>query len=160
DPPGCGVVRKVPGVPGMHDLRRPAVSRDGVSPRRPPARQPGRLVYRPRQGSIPARVGTVGLRGRLRVRRREVQAAAPGGPDFHLRVGTGRARVSRLPEEVHGRVLPAGPGATRYAERQHAELDPGDLPGKPNACREPLLAGGDPRWIRGPGRVDRRTAGI
>ena len=49
-----------------------------------------------------ARAG--GLRGGVRVRRRQVQAPAAHRPDFRVRLGTGRAGVPGLPEAVHGDV--------------------------------------------------------
>ena len=84
----------------------------------PMQRHPRRLVHRPAQGPGAAGARAGGLRRAVRVRRRQVQAAAPGRADLHLRLGAGRAGLPRLPEEVHGRLLPPGPGAARHAQRR------------------------------------------
>ena len=105
-----------------------------------------------------ARAG--GLRGAVRLRRRQVQAAAADRADLHLRLGAGGAGVSGLPEAVHGRLLPAGPGAARHAERQRHQPGPGDFPGEPVARRQPVRA-----WrsfgslFLALGRLDRRAPG-
>ena len=64
-------------------------------------------------GAAGARPG--GLRRRVRVRRRVLQAAPGHRPGVRLRLGAGRAGPAGLPEAVHDRLLPAGAGSARDA---------------------------------------------
>ena len=113
-----------------------------------------RLVHRPAQGSGAAVAGAGGLWGGVRVHRGEAEAAAPGGADVHLRLGTGGDGLPRLHEEVHGRLLPPGPGPPRHAERRRDQRPPGPVPGDPGPGRQPVLArrsSGLRSWRSAPG---------
>ena len=76
-------------------------------------------------------------------------------PAVRLRLGAGRAGPAGLPQAVHGRLLPAGPGAPRHAVRRGGQPPPGDVPDDPARLGLPGLAvwvfgrifvSGDPWW--------------
>ncbi len=69
----------------------------------------------------------------VRLRRRQIQAAAAHRPGVRVRLGTGSPGLPGVPEAVHHRVLPPGHGPARDAERGDREPDPGDIPGKSRA---------------------------
>ena len=66
----------------------------------PIAGQARRVVPRPGEGPGAAGARAGGLRRAVRLRRRDVQAAAADRPDLRLRVGAGGAGVPGLPEAV------------------------------------------------------------
>ena len=132
DPPRGGAAREVPGVSGLHDLRGAAVGRCSCICWS--CRCKGSLggsfidllkdlallalglaVYGALFAFVGAKFKRPLLIGLIFIFGWEQAALAFPG----------------LPEEVHGRLLPAGAGAARHAERQRRQPHPGHLPGEP-----------------------------